>query len=68
MPKQKPTKELHNVKEAADVLGVSEARVKVFCKDGRLPAFKVGRAWIIRAADLEAFRGVERTTGRPRAK
>ena len=39
--------------EAARRLGVSAGRVAVLIRGGRLPAQRIGRAWIIREADLE---------------
>lgn len=52
-----------SVIEAAEKLGVSRIRVNQFISEGRLPAQKVGRSFIIRESDLELVR--DRTTGRP---
>jgi excisionase family DNA binding protein len=51
--------------EAADALGVTVARVQQLIWDGRLPAQKVGRDYVIQENDLEKVRN--RPTGRPPA-
>ena len=50
--------------QAADILGVKQARVRQLILAGRLPAKKHGRDWIIRERDLELVR--VRKVGRPR--
>jgi excisionase family DNA binding protein len=50
--------------DAAAELGIGLRRVQVLIDNGRLPATKIGKVWIIRRADLELVR--ERPTGRPR--
>ena len=50
--------------QAADILGVKQARVRQLILAGRLPARKHGRDWIIRERDLEFVR--VRKVGRPR--
>lgn len=57
---------LLSVAETAKLLGVSRWRVNQFIAAGRLPATKVGRAYVIDASDLELVR--TRRPGRPRAK
>lgn len=54
---------LLSVMEAAKKLGVSRWRVNQFINDGRLPAQKIGRSYIIKESDLEFVR--ERKVGRP---
>lgn len=44
--------EVLTVQEVADHLKVSQATVWRWCKSGKLPAFRVGQQWRIRAADL----------------
>jgi excisionase family DNA binding protein len=56
-------KRLLSVNEAASLLRISPARVRALIGAGRLPAEKVGWAWIIRPANLEKIR--VRTVGRP---
>jgi len=43
------------VEEAAKVLGVSVGYVRFLCRDGRVPAVKIGRAWKVRPLDLEQY-------------
>lgn len=47
-------RELLDVKQAADILGVTGARVRQLCGDG-LIGTKVGSRWLIYRDDLEAF-------------
>jgi excisionase family DNA binding protein len=49
--------------EAAEKLGVSRWRVNQFINEGRLPAKKIGRSYVIKENDLELVR--ERRIGRP---
>jgi len=58
------TEKLISTAEAAAELGVTPARVQHMIWAGRLPAFKVGRAWVIREADLGPVRN--RRPGRPK--
>ena len=54
---------LINAKEAAELLGVSDQTVINWIRDGRIPAQKVGRVWVISEDSLES---VERPkVGRP---
>jgi excisionase family DNA binding protein len=55
--------ELLSVPEAAERLGVSRWRVNQLIDGGRLPAQKVGRAYVIHTKDLELVR--IRPAGRP---
>lgn len=50
--------------QAADILGIKQARVRQLILANRLPAKKHGRDWIIRERDLELVR--IRKVGRPR--
>lgn len=54
---------LLSVAEAAEKLGVSRWRVNQFIDEGRLPAQKVGRAFVILESDLQLVEN--RPTGRP---
>ena len=54
---------LLSVIEAAEKLGVSRWRVNQFINEGRLPAKKVGRSYVILESDLELVEN--RQTGRP---
>jgi len=44
--------------EAARRLGMNAEVIRRMCRDGRLPAAKIGRVWRIRPADREAMFGV----------
>jgi len=57
---------LLTVRDAAQVLGISGARVRVLIAVGRLPARKLGPAWVIEAGDLRRVR--VRRPGRPRTR
>jgi excisionase family DNA binding protein len=49
--------------EAAARLGIHQTRVQVLIREGRLPAQKVGRAYVINDHDLKLV--ADRRTGRP---
>ena len=51
-------------KQAAEILGVHHSRVRVLIREGRLPARKIGRDWIIIESDLEFVK--VRKPGRPK--
>ena len=55
---------LLTTKEVAKKLNVSERRIRQFIAQGRLPAIKLGRDWIISKDDLEKVKG--RKAGRPK--
>ncbi len=44
-----------NTFQAGEILGVSAQRVLALIRDGRLPARKVGRDWLIVRSDLDKF-------------
>ncbi len=52
-------------KEAAQILSVSEGRIRQLVADGRLPAVKVGQTNLVKESDLELVRERKRT-GRPK--
>ncbi len=52
-------------KEAAQILNVSEGRIRQLVADGRLPAIKVGQTNLVKESDLELVRERKRT-GRPK--
>lgn len=58
--------EMLTTEQAAKCLGVSRQRVLQFVETGRLAAQKVGRDWVVRSVDLNAFANIPRSTGRPR--
>ena len=51
MPDEK--EKIYNSKELAAFFRVSEKTVWEWCKKGKLPAFKIGKEWKVRAADLQ---------------
>jgi excisionase family DNA binding protein len=62
----KAAMKLLTAKEAADRLGVHRSRVHVLIQDGRLPAERFGRAYMIKESDLKLVRN--RKPGRPKKK
>lgn len=48
-------KELLDVSDVADYLGVGTVTVYRWCREGRLPCLKVGKSWRIRRESLEDF-------------
>lgn len=54
---------LLSVSEAADKLGISRWRINQLINQERLPAQKVGRAYIIKESDLKLVE--DRKPGRP---
>lgn len=57
-------KSLLSVVEVALALGVTRGQVQKLIVAGRLPAQKVGRSYVVQAADLNEFE--RRPVGRPR--
>lgn len=58
--------EQFTVSTAATHTGLSVSLIRRYCRDGRLPATKVGEIWIIQKDDLDAFMEQERPSpGRP---
>ncbi len=53
---QLPLPALVSVARAAEMLGTGRQRVRQLVDDGQLPAAKLGRDWVLRAADVEARR------------
>lgn len=51
-------------KTAAEILNISPRRVTALIAAGRLPAFKLGRDWVIDEKDLDIVK--ERKPGRPK--
>lgn len=56
--------ELLSTAKTAEILGVSERRVRALIAEGRLPAQKIDRDHLIREEDLALV--AERKTGRPK--
>ena len=53
MNQNQSSSEVLTVNEIAGYLRVSETTVWRWCNTGKLPAFRIGRSWRIRRADLE---------------
>lgn len=56
--------DLVNTKQAAERLGVSVARIQQWIWDGRLPAIRPGRDYLINLKDLDNI--IEFRRGRPK--
>ena len=61
-----------SVQEAAEIVGVTEGRIRQLLavpkKDGGLDGFKInGRAWVIARKDAEKLRDTPSDMGRPRS-
>ena len=46
--------DLLSIKEASELLGISNVRVFQMIQEGTLPAQKIGRDWFITQSDVEA--------------
>ncbi len=55
---------LLNTKEASEKLNVSAIRIRQLIQQGRIPATKVGRDYVIQESDLKDI--AERKNGRPK--
>jgi excisionase family DNA binding protein len=55
---------LISTSEAAEKLGIHITRVQVLIREGRLPAQRIGRTYVIDEADLKLVE--DRKVGRPR--
>jgi len=55
-------------KEAAQLLKVTEGRIRQLVAEGRLPAVKVGQTNLVKETDLELVRERKRTGRPPKAK
>ena len=53
------------IPKAARKLGLSESRIHNLIREGRLPATKPGRDWLIRPEDLDSFEAIPRKPGHP---
>ena len=59
--RKSPASEWISVPEAARLKGVTESSVRVAIQTGRLMGGKVGRSYIVRRGDVEAWRPGPRT-------
>ncbi len=60
-----PQGRLLTISEAAERLGLSLAMIRRYCSQGKLPAQKIGRDWVIRQDEVERFAAMPRRSGRP---
>jgi excisionase family DNA binding protein len=58
--------ELLTLPEIAQTLGMNPSTVRLWVREGRLPAEKVGRKWMVRRADLEQMLAEQPQVGHPR--
>ena len=56
--------DLLSTPDAGAELGIGITRVQVLIREGRLPATRIGRTWVVRRGDLDLVRN--RPPGRPR--
>jgi excisionase family DNA binding protein len=54
------------VREIARELGVTEVSVRIWIREGRLPAIRAGRAYRVRRSDLDRMTAVNGDSERPR--
>jgi len=67
MPRSRDSRSgLMTVEQVADFLQLNKLTVYKYIRDGRLPAARLGKAYRIRPADVDAF--LERQMFRPRAR
>jgi len=58
--------QLLTLPEIAQTLGMNPSTVRLWVREGRLPAEKVGRKWMVRRADLEQMLADQPNVGHPR--
>jgi excisionase family DNA binding protein len=61
-----PSGELMTLTEIATELGVNPSTVRLWVREQRLPAQKVGRKWLVSRLDLETMLENEPRIGQPR--
>ena len=53
MASGKSADKILTVPEISRFFGVSKKTVYLWCKEGNLPAFKIGQEWMVRQSDLQ---------------
>lgn len=53
---------------AAAMVSRHESLIRRLCRQGRLPALRVGRTWVLEVEEVRRFFAVERPVGRPRRR
>lgn len=61
-------KDVFNSTEAAEYVGLTDSLVRRYCREGRIPAERLGRNWYIRKSDLDRFNRKPRKSGNPNFK
>ncbi len=56
---------MYNAQKMAKFFGVSRKTIWRWCETGRLPAFKIGKEWKVRVADLQKLISGKVQTRRP---
>lgn len=46
------TDKIYTVAELSKFFGVAHKTIYEWCKSGKLPGFKIGKEWMVRASDL----------------
>lgn len=62
------SEEILSVQETADKLGLSRIRVNQLIDEGKLPAKKVGRSYVIKASDLRLVENRQKAGRPPKVK
>ena len=60
--------QLLSLQQIADSLHLSLATIRVWVKDGRLPAEKIRQRWMVRRDDLENFLAENPQLGHPKSQ
>lgn len=67
LPQEPPEPRYLTTKEAADLHRVSVRLIAKLIREGKIPAYRSGRRWLIAPEDLKAYRPLERV-GPPEKK
>jgi len=51
------TEKTYTVKEASELLGVSDRAIQYWCKNGKIRATRIGKKWLIPESEIEKMRG-----------
>lgn len=49
--------------EAGKILGVTDARIRQLCGEGRIQGKKFGKSWVISRSEVERFKAIPRGPG-----
>ena len=59
---------LMTLTEVAERVGLDTSRLRVLIGQGRLPATKYGKTWLVKESDVKEFEKEPRSPGRPATK